>query len=110
MKPAAGWMGRTGGNGCFARCKRVLHVIRFNRSADVIQDVMGKHQAEVWVSDCCAAQLKAPAHQRQLCLAHQLRNLQAVVEPVSADFLAASHASPVPLCHPSSSPTRSIAS
>jgi len=57
-----------------------LHVMRFNRSVDVIRDVMGRQQAEVWVSDCLAAQLKAPAHQRQLCLAHQLRNLQAVVD------------------------------
>jgi transposase len=58
----------------------VLHVIRSNRSTDVIQDVMGKHQAEVWVSDCLTSQLKAPAQQRQICLAHQLRNLQAVVD------------------------------
>jgi transposase len=57
-------------------------VIRFNRSKDVIHDVMGNHQAEVWVSDCYSAQMKAPAHQKQLCLAHQLRNLQAVVEAI----------------------------
>ena len=41
---------------------------------------MDKCKAEVWVSDCYGAQLKAPAEQRQLCLAHQLRNLQAVVD------------------------------
>ncbi len=64
----------------FCTLSGVLHVIRFNRSADVIQDVMGKHQAEVWVSDCLTSQLKAPARQRQICLAHQLRNLQAVVD------------------------------
>jgi transposase len=64
----------------FCSLTGVLHVIRFNRSSDVIQDVMGKSQAEVWVSDCWNGQLKAPAHQRQLCLAHQLRNLQAVVD------------------------------
>lgn len=64
----------------FCTAKTVLHVIRFNRSVDVINTVMGQHQAEVWVSDCLLAQLKAPARQRQLCLAHQLRNLQAVVD------------------------------
>jgi transposase len=64
----------------FCTLTGVLHVIRFNRSADVIQDVMGKSQAEVWVSDAWNGQLKAPAIQRQLCLAHQLRNLQAVVD------------------------------
>ncbi len=58
----------------------MLHVIRFNRSVDVIHEVMDKAQAEVWGSDCWAGQLKAPAKQRQLCLAHQRRNLQAAVE------------------------------
>jgi transposase len=64
----------------FCSVTAVLHVIRFNRSADVIREVMGAAQAEVWVSDCLTAQLKAPTQQRQLCLAHQLRNLQAVVD------------------------------
>jgi hypothetical protein len=32
--------------------KAVLHGIRDNRSADVIEEVMDKLSAEVWVSDC----------------------------------------------------------
>jgi transposase len=64
----------------FCTVSTVLHVIRFNRSVDVINEVMGQYRAEVWVSDCWGPQLKAPARERQLCLAHQLRNLQAVVE------------------------------
>ena len=64
----------------FCTLTGVLHVIRFNRSSDVIRDVMGPSQAEVWVSDCLTSQLKAPTQQRQICLAHQLRNLQAVVD------------------------------
>ncbi len=64
----------------FCSLTGVLHVIRFNRSSDVIRDVMSEHQAQVWVSDCLPAQLKAPAQQHQICLAHQLRNLQAVVD------------------------------
>ena len=64
----------------FCSMETVLHVIRFNRSADVIRAVMGAHEAEVWVSDCLSSQLKAPAKERQLCLSHQIRNLQAVVE------------------------------
>jgi transposase len=64
----------------FCTANTILHVIRFNRSVDVIQSVMAHHQAEVWVSDCLLAQLNAPARQRQICLAHQLRNLQAVVD------------------------------
>jgi len=64
----------------FCTKKAVLHVIRFNRSEDVIKEVMDGHKAEVWESDCYSAQLKAPYHQLQLCMAHQLRNLQAVVD------------------------------
>jgi transposase len=69
----------------FCSTTAVLHVIRSNRSADVIKDVMGNHIAEVWGSDLYSAQMKSPARQHQLCLAHQLRNLQAVVDlyPVS---------------------------
>jgi transposase len=64
----------------FCTAKAVLHVIRFNRSEDVIKDVMATSKAEVWESDCYSAQLKAPTQQLQLCMAHQLRNLQAVVD------------------------------
>ena len=64
----------------FCTGKAIWHVVRFNRSEDVIREFMGKYEAEVWVSDCYGAQLKAPAKKRQLCLAHQIRNLQAVVD------------------------------
>ena len=64
----------------FCAATAVLHVIKPSRGADVIGAVMGPHDAEVWGSDCWSAQLKAPAQGWQLCLAHQLRNLQAVVD------------------------------
>jgi transposase len=64
----------------FCSVQAVLHVSRDNRSEDVIREVMDRAEAEVWVSDVYTGQLKAPAKARQLCLAHQLRNLQAVVE------------------------------
>jgi transposase len=64
----------------FCAATAVLHVIKPSRGADVIEAVMGPHCAEVWGSDCWSAQLKAPAQGWQLCLAHQLRNLQAVVD------------------------------
>ena len=64
----------------FSSARAVLHIIRFNRSVDVIRDVMDGHEVEVWVSDCLPAQLLAPARKRQLCLAHQLRNLQALID------------------------------
>jgi transposase len=64
----------------FCTVKGILHVIRRNRSAEVIREIMSGKQAEVWVSDCYGGQLKAPAQQRQLCMAHQLRNLQHVLD------------------------------
>jgi transposase len=70
----------------FCSATAVLHVIRSNRSVDVIKDVMADATAEVWVSDCYSAQVKAPASELQLCLAHQLRNLQAVVDLYPAAF------------------------
>jgi transposase len=70
----------------FCSATAVLHVIRSNRSVDVIKEVMADHIAEVWVSDCYSAQVKAPSGERQLCLAHQLRNLQAVVDLYPASF------------------------
>jgi len=64
----------------FSSAKAVLHVARFDRSVDVIQEIMADHEVDVWVSDVYSAQVKAPARKRQLCMAHQLRNLQAVID------------------------------
>lgn len=64
----------------FCTGKAIWHEIRFNRSEDVIREFMQTSKVEVWVSDCYSAQLKAPTERRQLCLAHQIRNLQAVVD------------------------------
>ena len=70
----------------FCSASAVFHVIRFDRSVDVIKNVMAGHSVDVWVSDCYSAQMKSPARQRQLCMAHQLRNLQAVVDRYPAFF------------------------
>jgi len=64
----------------FCTLTSVLHVIRRDRSAKVIRDVMNDLPVEVWVSDCYGGQLKAPARQKQLCMAHQMRALQQVVD------------------------------
>jgi len=72
----------------FCTLNAVLHVIRDNRSEDVIREVMGIHTAEVWVSDCLTSQLKAPALERQLCMSHQIRNLQAVIDRSPPAFWA----------------------
>lgn len=56
----------------------VYHTIVPTRSAAEIAAVLGEQQVQTWVSDCYGAQLKAPAQAFQLCLAHQLRDLQRV--------------------------------
>ena len=72
--------GRTWWQWVFRSAVGVYFLIRASRGAKVIADVMGKQQAECWVSDCLSAQLKAPARRRQVCLAHQLRDLQRLLD------------------------------
>jgi transposase len=57
-----------------------FHIIRPSRGADVIREVMGEHQPEVWVSDLYSAQKTHPAAAWQVCLAHQLRDCQYGIE------------------------------
>jgi transposase len=56
------------------------HLIAPSRGQDVVDDFMGECCAEVWLSDCWAAQLNAPAATHQLCLQHQIRNLQRLID------------------------------
>jgi len=72
----------------FCTLKAVLHLIRDNRSEDVIREVMAEHTAEVWGSDCLTSQLKAPTLERQLCMSHQIRNLQALIDRSPPAFWA----------------------
>jgi transposase len=72
----------------FCTGQAVLHWVSDNRGDDAIREVMKGHTAQVWVSDAWTAQLKAPAKERQLCLAHLLRNLQKVVERTPGSWWA----------------------
>lgn len=58
----------------------IYHHLAPSRGAAVLTEIMGEATVEVWVSDCFSAQLKAPARVFQLCLAHQLRDLQRVLD------------------------------
>jgi transposase len=64
----------------FRSAAGIVHRIAPTRSAAVVEQFMGEHCAECWVSDCYGAQLKAPAQRRQLCLPHQVRALQRLIE------------------------------
>jgi transposase len=72
--------GRTWWHWVFCTLTAVLHVIKPSRAATVIDTVMADSQVEVWGSDCLPAQLKAVRPKRQLCLAHQNRDLQRVID------------------------------
>jgi transposase len=60
----------------------IYHTIVPSRGTDVIEAFLqGRADpVEVWVSDCLPAQLKARAALFQICLAHQLRDLQGVID------------------------------
>ena len=64
----------------FVTTDAVLHQVCNSRGKDVPQMMMDAQRAEVWVCDCWTGQLHAPADTFQLCLAHQVRNLQAVID------------------------------
>jgi transposase len=73
----------------FIGASAVYHQIVPRRNAEVIEELMGQSCAEVWVCDCFGAQLKAPARVFQLCLQHQLRDLQRVLDQQPGSLWAA---------------------
>jgi len=56
------------------------HMMMPSRGYDVIETFMRECEAEVWVCDCWKSQLNAPAKMCQICLAHQIRNLQGLID------------------------------
>lgn len=72
--------GRTCWHWVFCTLTAVLHVIKPSRASTVIEPVLVDSAIEVWGSDCLPAQLKLEVAHRQLCLAHQLRDLQRVLD------------------------------
>jgi len=64
----------------FQTPKLAYYVIRPSRSAQVIADVMDDSQPQVWVSDVLSSQMCHPATTYQICLAHQLRDLQYLID------------------------------
>jgi transposase len=64
----------------FVGGKGEYHLIVPSRGYDVIESFMGECEADVWVCDCWKAQLNAPSKLCQICLAHQIRNLQGLID------------------------------
>jgi transposase len=72
--------GRTHWQWVFQTPTASYHVIVPRRNGDVVQEFLGEAVPETWVSDLWKPQLNAPAKRHQICLAHQLRELQYVVD------------------------------
>jgi transposase len=72
--------GRTHWQWVFQTPTASYHVIRPRRNGDVVQEFLDDAMPETWVSDLWKPQLNAPAARHQICLAHQLRELQYVVD------------------------------
>ena len=58
----------------------IYHLIRPSRGQAVIDAFMSDRRTEVWLSDCWKPQLNAPAEQHQICLPHQLRAWQGLID------------------------------
>ena len=56
------------------------HQLAPTKGAAVIDEFLAGAEPEVWISDLAKAQVGAPAAAHQICLAHQLRDLQYAIE------------------------------
>jgi transposase len=72
--------GRTHWQWVFQTPTASYHVIVPRRNGAVVQAFLGEAAPQAWVSDLWKPQLGAPAARHQICLAHQLRELQYVVD------------------------------
>lgn len=77
--------GRTCWNWVFQNDQVVIHVIRPTRGRGVVEEVLAGHRPQIWVSDLYSAQ-RGHADEWQVCLAHQLRDLQYAVEAGDSVF------------------------
>jgi transposase len=72
--------GRTHWQWVFQTPTASYHVIVPRRNGAVVQGFLGDAEPQAWVSDLWKPQLNAAAERHQICLAHQLRELQYVVD------------------------------
>jgi transposase len=72
--------GRTHWQWVFQTPTASYHVIVPRRNGEVVQAFLGDAVPETWVSDLWKPQLAARAQRHQICLSHQLRELQYVVD------------------------------
>lgn len=63
----------------FISDKVVLHKIAPRRARSVVEEVLGDHQPDVWISDRYAGQQEL-GKEHQVCLAHVLRDVQYAID------------------------------
>jgi transposase len=78
--------GRTHWQWVFQTPTASYHLIRPRRNGEVVQAFLGDARPEIWVSDLYRPQLNAGAARHQICLTHQLRELQYVVDQEDSDW------------------------
>jgi len=64
----------------FTTPEAIYHRIDPSRGHDVLLDVLDGQSVNTWVSDCWSPHFHVPAQRWQLCLAHQVRNLQGLID------------------------------
>jgi transposase len=69
----------------FQTSELAYFVVDPTRAAQVITDVI-ETPPEVWVSDLLSSQLCHPANRYQICLAHQVRDLQYAIDAHNCDW------------------------
>jgi transposase len=64
----------------FHNDKDCCFVIRPSRGKDVVEEFLGEHRPDFWVSDRLAAQMGWARKEHQVCLAHLLRDAQYAID------------------------------
>jgi transposase len=73
----------------FHHDKDCCFVIRPSRGKDVVEEFLGEHRPDFWVSDRLAAQMGWARKEHQVCLAHLLRDVQYAID--AGDTVFAPH-------------------
>jgi transposase len=70
----------------FHHAEDACFVIRPSRGKDVVEQFLGEHRPDFWVSDRLAAQMGWARKDNQVCLAHLIRDAQYAIEAGDSAF------------------------
>lgn len=75
----------------FHHADSACFVVRPSRGRAVVEEFLGDHRPDYWVSDRLAAQMGWAVREHQVCLAHLLRDTQYAIDAGDAAFAPAFH-------------------